>query len=80
MLQRIVTTKHTTNTGDEYPFLCRDSIIQTKQASGNSAASLRGHRDRPSVSLTHYNIAPSDVVNLVRYRSALMLLLFSREG
>jgi len=37
-----------------------------------------GHRDQTSVSLTHYNIAPCDAVNLVGYRSGLMLPLLSR--
>jgi len=40
----------------------------------------RANSHQPSISLTHYNIAPSDVVSILKYRSALMLPLLWRKG
>ena len=55
--------------------------IRTSKPNKGADEGLRlrqsGHRDQTSVSLTHYNTAPSDAVNLVGYRSALMLPLLS---
>jgi len=39
ILQKLLPVKHTTNTRDEYPCLCMDSSLQTKQPCGHRIAS-----------------------------------------